>query len=161
MGGKMLDESSTLISSYKPGSHYWVFMRYAETLLDYAEAQNEAVGPDQSVYDAINEIRQRPSVNMPPLPDNLSQDEMRDAIRHERRIEMALEDTRFWDIRRWKIGNDVMKAAYGMKITKSGSVYTYEKFLVEDRVWHEAFNYFPIPQTEMQRNKALVQNPGY
>ncbi|HEU4608819.1 MAG TPA: RagB/SusD family nutrient uptake outer membrane protein, partial [Chitinophagaceae bacterium] len=59
MGGKMLDESSTLISSYKPGNHYWVFMRYAETLLDYAEAQNEAVGPDQSVYDAINEIRQR------------------------------------------------------------------------------------------------------
>lgn len=161
MGGKMLDESSTLISSYKPGSHYWVFMRYAEILLDYAEAQNEAVGPDPSVYDAINEIRQRPSVNMPPLPDNLSQDEMRDAIRHERRIEMALEDTRFWDIRRWKIGNDVMKAAYGMKITKSGSAYTYEKFLIEDRVWHDAFNYFPIPQTEMQRNKALVQNPGY
>lgn len=161
MGGKMLDENSTLISSYRPGSHYWVFMRYAETLLNYAEAQNEAVGPDQSVYDAINAIRARPTVNMPPLPAGLSKDQMRDAIRHERRIEMALEDTRFWDIRRWRIGEQVMNAAYGMKITKSGTTYNYEKFLVEDRVYKPAYDLFPIPQAEIQRNKALEQNPGY
>jgi hypothetical protein len=162
MGGKMLDETSTLLTSYQPGSHYWVFMRYAETLLDYAEAQNEAVGPDQSVYDAVNQVRGRKSVNMPPLPAGLSQDEMRERIRHERRIEMALEDTRFWDIRRWRIGAQVMNAANGMRITKNtdGS-YTYAPFLVENRVYKPAFDLFPIPQAEMQKNKALVQNEGY
>ncbi|HVW60508.1 MAG TPA: RagB/SusD family nutrient uptake outer membrane protein [Puia sp.] len=162
MGGKMLDETSTLLTSYQPGSHYWVFMRYAETLLDYAEAQNEAVGPDPSVYDAVNQVRGRKSVNMPPLPAGLSQDEMREKIRHERRIEMALEDTRFWDIRRWRIGTQVMNDANGMRITKNtdGS-YTYVPFLVESRVYKPAFDLFPIPQAEMQKNKALVQNEGY
>lgn len=162
MGGKMLDENSSLITSYKPGSHFWVFMRYGETLLDYAEAENEAAGPDQHVYDAINTIRMRPSVHMPPLPEGLSQSEMRQRIHQERRVEMALEGNRFWDIRRWKIGTQVMKAAYGMRIHKeSDGTFQYEKFLVEDRIYQEAFDLFPIPQSEMQKDKALVQNAGY
>ncbi|HMR20329.1 MAG TPA: RagB/SusD family nutrient uptake outer membrane protein, partial [Sphingobacterium sp.] len=162
IGAKMLDETSTLITSYRPGSHFWIFMRYAETLLNYAEAQNEVLAaPDQSIYDAVNAIRQRPSVNMPPLPPNLTKEEMRQRIRHERRIEMALEDTRFWDIKRWRIGEEVMKAAYGMRVIRNGNNYTYEKFLIEDRVYRPAFDLFPIPLGEMLRNKALVQNPGY
>ncbi|MBS1602664.1 MAG: RagB/SusD family nutrient uptake outer membrane protein [Bacteroidetes bacterium] len=161
MGGKMLDETSTLITSYQPGSHYWVYMRYAETLLDYAEAQNEAVGPDQSVYDAINAIRGRTGVAMPPLPAGLTKDQMRDRIRHERRVEMALEDSRFWDIRRWKIGMQVMTAAYGMRATKTGSTYSYQPFLVENRVYKEAYDLWPILQTELLKNKSLVQNEGY
>ena len=162
MGGKMLDENSTLISSYRPGSHFWVFMRYAETLLDYAEAQNEAAGPDPSVYDAINQIRDRPGVNMPHLPGGLSKEKMREYIRHERRVEMALEPSRFWDVRRWRIGEQVMKAAYGMRVVKNpDATFTYGKFLVEDRIYKPAFDLFPIPQSEMERNKALVQNPGY
>lgn len=161
MGGKMLDETSTLITSYLPGSHFWVYMRYAETLLDYAEAQNEATGPDQSVYDAVNQVRGRKSVNMPALPAGLTQDQMRDHIRHERRIEMALEDTRFWDIRRWRIGTQVMNTANGMRINKTGSTYTYAPFLVENRVYLPAFDLWPIPQTELLKNKALVQNDGY
>jgi hypothetical protein len=137
-------------------------MRYAETLLDYAEAQNEAAGPDQSVYDAINEIRDRPSVSMPHLPAGLSKEQIRDYIRHERRVEMALEPSRFWDIRRWRIGEQVMKAAYGMRIEKNtDGTFTYNKFLVEDRIYKPAFDLFPIQQSEMERNKALVQNPGY
>lgn len=162
MGGKMLDETSTLISSYKSGSHFWVFMRYAETLLDYAEARNEAEGPDQSVYDAINAIRGRTSVAMPSLPAGLGKEEMREKIRHERRIEMAMEDTRFWDIRRWRIGQQVMDAAYGMRVTRnSNGTYSYERFLVENRVYRPAFDLYPIPQSEMEKNSALVQNPGY
>ncbi|HEY0272287.1 MAG TPA: RagB/SusD family nutrient uptake outer membrane protein, partial [Chitinophaga sp.] len=160
LGGKMLDETSTLITSYQPGSHFWVFMRYAETLLDYAEAQNEASGPDQTVYAAIDSIRHR--AGMPSLPTGLSRDAMRERIRHERRIEMALEDTRFWDIRRWRIGTQVMKVANGMRITKNpDGTYHYAPFLVEDRIYKPAFDLFPIPQTEMEKNKALVQNEGY
>ncbi|HTI94472.1 MAG TPA: RagB/SusD family nutrient uptake outer membrane protein [Puia sp.] len=162
MGGKMLDETSTLITSYVSGSHFWVYMRYGETLLDYAEAQNEAVGPDQSVYDAINAIRGRTSVAMPPLPAGLTKDQMREKIRHERRIEMALEDSRFWDVRRWRIGQQVMTAANGMRATKNANgTYTYAPFLVENRVYKPAYDLWPILQTELLKNKALVQNDGY
>ena len=67
----------------------FVLLRYSDVMLMYAEAQNEAVGPDASVYQQINEVRARPGVNMPPLPAGLSQDEMRERIRHERRVEFA------------------------------------------------------------------------
>jgi hypothetical protein len=159
---KLLDETATLITSYKPGSHYWVFMRYAEALLNYAEAQNEALStPDQSVYDAINKIRDRANVKMPAIQTGLSKEEMRQRIRHERRIELAFETHRFWDLRRWRIGTQEGTNAYGMKVTKSGTVYTYEKFLLENRVYRPAFDLFPIPQTEREKDKALTQNPGY
>jgi hypothetical protein len=159
---KNLDENATLISSYKPGSHYWIFMRYTEAFLNYAEAQNEAVGPDQSVYDAINKVRDRLTVKMPPLPAGLSKDEMRERIRHERRVELAFEAHRYWDVHRWRIGGDAASTdAYGMKITKTGNTYKYEKFLLEKRVYKPAFDLFPIPQGERDKQKALEQNPGY
>ncbi len=159
---KLLDENATLITSYKPGSHYWVFMRYAEALLNYAEAKNEALGvPDQSVYDAVNLVRDRKNVKMPPIAAGLSKEEMRLRIRHERRVELAFETHRFWDLRRWRIGTQEGAAAYGMKVTKSGTVYTYEKFLLENRVYRPAFDLFPIPQSEREKDKALTQNTGY
>ncbi|OQP67749.1 RagB/SusD family nutrient uptake outer membrane protein [Niastella populi] len=159
---KLLDENATLITSYKPGSHYWVFMRYAEALLNYAEAKNEVLSaPDQSVYDAVNLVRDRKNVKMPPIPAGLSKEEMRLRIRHERRVELAFETHRFWDLRRWRIGTQEGTAAYGMKVTKSGTVYTYEKFLLENRVYRPAFDLFPIPQSEREKDKALTQNPGY
>jgi hypothetical protein len=159
---KLLDENSTLITSYKPGSHYWVFMRYAEALLNYAEAKNEALSsPDHSVYDAINQVRARKNVGMPPLPAGLSKDEMRQRIRHERRIELAFEAHRFWDLRRWRIGMQEGTAAYGMRITKSGTTFTYEKFLVENRVYKPAFDLFPVPQSEIEKDRQLSQNTGY
>ncbi len=159
---KNLDENATLISSYKPGSHYWIFMRYTEALLDYAEAQNELAGPDQTVYDAINQIRARPSVNMPALPVGLSKDEMRERIRHERRVELAFEGQRFWDMRRWRIGGLAASTdAYGMKITKTGTTFKYERFLLEKRAYQPAFDLFPIPQGERDKQPALDQNPGY
>lgn len=160
---KLLDENATLITSYRPGNHYWVFMRYAETLLSYAEALNESYdAPPQEVYDALNLVRDRNGVKMPPVPTGLSKDEMRLRIRHERRIELCMEPHRFWDVRRWRIGQDVFKDIYGMRITKpTSTTFKFEKFLVESRSYKPAFDLYPIPQAEMERNKALVQNPGY
>ncbi|WP_159442240.1 RagB/SusD family nutrient uptake outer membrane protein [Chitinophaga niabensis] len=160
---KLLDENATLITSYRPGNHYWVFMRYAETLLGYAEALNESSdAPPQEVYDVLNLVRDRKNVKMPPVPAGLSKDEMRLRIRHERRIELCMEPHRFWDVRRWRIGQEVFKDIYGMRITKpTSTTFKYEKFLVEARTYRPAFDLFPIPQGEMERNKALVQNPGY
>ena len=126
----------------------WILIRYADVLLMYAEATNEATGPDQSVYDAINTIRARPGINMPALPAGLGQAEMRDRIRHERRVELAMEGLRWSDIKRWKTAE------------------TYINSLVDEGGTHRKFvaptNYLmPFPQSEIDINKNLVQNPGY
>lgn len=156
-------------------------IRYAEVLLTYAEAKIEANQIDQSVYDAINAVRQRPSVNMPPLPSNLSQTELRSAVRKERLYELAGEGLRLYDIRRWKIAEQVMNGPlYGRVprgllsappvIDENGIAdYTYvpdkdEMRVVEVRKFtaKEGRDYlWPIPQVEMTANPALEQNPGY
>ncbi len=146
------------------GNQPWFYIRYAEVLLNYAEAQNEAVGPDPSVYDAVNSIRERASVNMPPLPGGLSQDQMRQAIRDERRIELAFEEERFYDVRRWKIADSTEnEPAYGISVNSTGSGYIYKRIVALDgRSFSEKNYWLPIPRTEIQSsNNQLEQNPGY
>ncbi|WP_242204042.1 RagB/SusD family nutrient uptake outer membrane protein [Aestuariivivens insulae] len=139
--------------------------RYAEVLLNYAEAQNEAVGPDLSVYDAVNEVRDRAGI--PDLPLGLSQDDMRTAIRRERRVELAFEDKRFWDLLRWKTAEvNINKPLTGVKITEgpTGLVYEYVDATGGDRQFDASKNYlFPIPQSAIEANSELQgdQNPGY
>lgn len=124
-----------------------IIFRYAEMLLTYAEAKNEVSGPDQSVYDAINAIRTRSTVNMPALPAGLSKDQMRQVIRHERRIELALEGTRYSDIRRWKTAEGILNG-----LADPGGV---RVFTTKDYLW-------PIPGREFDiEGNKLVQNPGY
>ncbi|TDE17423.1 RagB/SusD family nutrient uptake outer membrane protein [Dyadobacter psychrotolerans] len=138
----------------------WVLFRYAETLLNYAEAQNEAVGPDASVHDAINQIRKR--AGMPNLPAGLTKDQMRLRIRNERRVELAFEEHRFFDIRRWKTGEaDLGKAVTGMRITNTTGTPVYERFTVETRIFNERVYRYPIPQSEINNTTKLQQNPGY
>ena len=160
---KTVDENSSLTPVKRNGNNFWIYMRYAEVLLNYAEAQNEALDvPDITVYDAINAVRNRPGVEMPPLPANLTKAQMRDKIRHERQIELAFEGHRFWDMKRWRIADQVMKEAYGMMIERAqNGSFSYKRFLIENRIYKPAFDLYPIMQTELNRNKALVQNPGY
>lgn len=145
------------------GQNYYYF-RYAEVLLNYAEAQNEAVGPDGSVYDAINKVRARSA--LPPLLPALSQDAMRTAIRRERRVELAFEDKRWWDLIRWKIAEvNLNKPVHGIAI-KAGPggklVYTPVTVPGGDRKFNASRNYlFPIPQNALDQNKKLQQNPNY
>ncbi len=124
----------------------FILLRYADILLMYAEAQNEAVGPDASVYDAVNKVRAR--AGMPPFPEGLSQDEMRQEIRHERRIEFVMEGTRYYDLIRWRIAEDVIvNGVEGL----------------QNRVFNPSKNYlWPIPQSAVDSNPDLIeQNPGY
>lgn len=123
----------------------WVAIRYAEVLLNYAEAQNEAAGPDQSVYDAINEIRAR--VDMPALQPGLSKEQMREKIRNERRIEMAMEGMRYFDLKRWNIAHEIIP-----QITDPGG--TPRNFEQKHYLW-------PFPQGEIDINDQLEQNNGY
>ena len=135
----------------------WVYLRYAEILLLYAEAQNEVAGPDASVYSAVNAVRQRPGVNMPALPASLSQDSMRTRIRHERRIELAMEGQRYFDLKRWGTDRVILPTIHDPGTTPvNGPLRT---FPLRDTLW-------PVPQTEIDISKSysngnLKQTPGY
>ncbi|MDB5232442.1 MAG: hypothetical protein JWN76_3247 [Chitinophagaceae bacterium] len=138
----------------------WVIFRYAETLLNYAEALNEAVGASTEVYNAVNQIRVR--AGMPVLPAGLSQVQMRDRIRNERRVELCFEDHRFFDVRRWMQGNIYFNGAVrGMRIIKNGASLTYTPFTVENRVFLAKNYLYPIALNELNTAPALQQNPGY
>ncbi|PKK37166.1 RagB/SusD family nutrient uptake outer membrane protein [Siphonobacter sp. SORGH_AS_0500] len=146
------------------GTQTWIYFRYAEILLNYAEAQNEASGPDASVYAAVNAVRQRTGVGMPALPTGLTQAQMRERIRNERRIELAFEEHRFYDVRRWKTASTVENVpAYGIDINKSGTNYTYsKKVALTGRAFTDKQYWLPIPRAEIQAsNNKLEQNPGY
>lgn len=145
----------------------FVFFRYAEVLLNYAEAQNEAVGPDASVYSAINQIRARTSVAMPPLPSGLSQSEMRNRIRNERAVELAFEDFRWYDIMRWKAGPQIVaQPMYGMNVVKNANgTFTYTPVLLpadQQKVYLDYMHRYPIPRSEIYKSKnILIQNQGW
>jgi hypothetical protein len=145
------------------GQNYYYF-RYAEVLLNYAEAQNEAVGPDASVYDAINKVRAR--VALPPLSAGFSQTQMRTAIRRERRVELAFENKRWWDLIRWRTAEiNLNMPEHGISIkagTGGNLIYTPVPAVGGSRKFDASKNYlFPIPQGPIDQNSKLVQNPGY
>ena len=126
-----------------------VWIRYADVLLMYAEAKNEAEGPEASVYDALDQIRSRPGVNMPPVDRAKynTKDLLRDFIRHERRVELALEGLRYFDIKRWKIADTKLPT-----LKNPGGV---------PLVFEQKHYLFPFPQAELDNNPELVQNEGY
>lgn len=161
--------------NYKTGSintnRPWVMMRYAEILLNYAEALNEAyttpdaapTGYNVSVRDALNQIRERAGV--PAIPAGLNQDQMREKIRNERRVELALENLRYFDTRRWLIAPETDGGPFwGMNINAGNSLTDlgfYERTVFETRVFKPAYYFHPIPQGEIDRSKNVKQNPGW
>ncbi len=140
----------------------WVIFRFAEVLLGYAEAQNE-VGPDESVYDAINQVRAR--VDLPPLKAGLTQEELREAIYRERRVELCFEDKRWPDLIRLKLAEKLIPGTvHTMKIERVNGEKVYEVVPTggTNRAFDPAKNYLlPIPASAMNQNNKLVQNPGY
>lgn len=148
-----------------------ILMRYADVLLMRAEALVESGNyQNEEVCDLINQVRQRPSVNMPKVEDregnNLSQEEYRAIIRHERRVEFAFEGTRISDIRRWKIGEEVMTDAYGFNSWQARlPIPKFRPEKIDTRSFNPYRDYlWPIPQSEINTNpyiNAPDQNPGY
>ena len=146
--------------------HQWIVYRYAEALLSYAEAVNEYLGSPTatdgtftlSALDAINEVRA--NADMPNV-EATSYADFQTAVRREWRVEFAFEDHRFWDVRRWKIGQSVMGQIDGVEIVRSGSTFSYSRKMVETRTWSDKMNLYPIPQAETFNNPNLTQNPGW
>ena len=147
--------------------HQWIVYRYAETLLTYAEALNEYLGSPTSTegnlsisaLDALNQVRANAGM---PAVSATSADAFREAVRREWRVEFAFEDHRFWDVRRWDIGQATQGRIDGVEITRSGGQFSYKRTVVENRTWSSRQNLFPIPQAELFCNPNLnPQNPGW
>lgn len=146
--------------------HYFTLFRFGEILLNYAEAMNEAYGPEdpgpygsgQTALWAINLIRNR--VGMPAVKPGLTRAEMKERIIHERRVELAFEEHRHWDVRRWKIAEEVFSQPIrGVRIDESETPVEYQYYDVEQRVFTPKMYLYPIPYGELMKNKALAQNP--
>ncbi|MCO5239600.1 MAG: RagB/SusD family nutrient uptake outer membrane protein [Chitinophagaceae bacterium] len=127
----------------------YILIRYADILLMYAEAKNEMSGPDQDVYKAINAVRQRTSVNMPPVDQARynTQEKLREYIRHERFVEFPMEGIRYFDLKRWHIAHIEIPKQSNL----SGVPYVFEE---KHYLW-------PFSQFEMDANPNLVQTVGY
>lgn len=163
---KFIDESLPFSELRFGGSKTsWKELRFGEVLLNFAEAQNEVTGPNQDIYDAINKIRAVHG-GLPPLPNGLTKSQIFERIVQERKVELAFEGHRFWDLRRWKTAEQILhnKQFHGMKITQDNGKKKYERFVltgVPKQVFLPKHYLMPIPLDEMNKNKNLVQNLNY
>jgi len=136
-------------------------MRYAEILLDFAEATNEAGGPTPEVYQSVEAIRQRAGLRPYQLPTGLTQDQMREVIHTERRLELAYEGFRFFDVRRWLIAEQTDNLQmHGMEVDRGVTV-VYKPFNVRKHQFTKAMYLWPIPLKEIAKSPELQQNPLY
>lgn len=164
---KGTDETNKDFSGWSGSDQSWIELRYAEVLLNYAEAKNEASSaPDGTVYAAVELIRQRAGLDPYQLPSGLAKAQMRDIIRHERYIELSFESKRYWDLRRWKTAVEVLdgKIFNAMYITKNADeTFSYEVKPVDATpcVFQEKMYFMPIPQREIEKNPNLEQNPDW
>ncbi|WP_430812232.1 MULTISPECIES: RagB/SusD family nutrient uptake outer membrane protein [unclassified Carboxylicivirga] len=142
---KYIDRTQAPVTSTIKSAQDVIILRYADVLLMYAEAQNEAEGPDQSVYDALNAVRARVGVNMPPVL-GLTKEELRERIRNERRVELPMEGIRYFDLKRWGIAHIVIP-----QVEDPGA----------KRIFEQKHYLWPFPQSEIDINDKLVQNEGY
>jgi hypothetical protein len=141
-------------------------IRYAEILLNLAEAANETDNIELAV-DQLIAIRKRAGIepgddNRYGIPANLDQTQVRKLIQNERFVELAFEGKRFFDLRRSKLFPELDGTySHGMQITKSGNQFTYEKIELQKLNFKDNLYLFPLPQSEVGLNPEMLQNPGW
>ncbi len=152
----------TINHQYDKQTLPWRRFRYAEVLLNYAEACI-ALGQEDEAKTYMNKVRAR--AGMPPV--TASGSALVDEYRNERRVELAFEEQRFFDVRRWMIGANAYEDATGVKVTgkmdAGGNISdrTYSVIDIQDREWNPRFYFLPIKLDEMNRDSSLIQNPLY
>lgn len=171
---KMFDKTD--LEARDNGGNDWKILRYAEVLLTYAEAANEAGGPSADINSALNEIRSR--AKMPDVAATfalngwtMSKETLRTFIRHERRIELAGEGHRYFDILRWRIGQQALNgpiytldASAGLTDIPAtgGKTNKYPKTKLEDRHFStDKFYVWPVPQSILDQARKLQQQPEW
>jgi len=166
---KYVDETLNL-STGQTSAKQWIYFRLSEIYLNYAESMNEAFGPSVpdtlklTALQAINAVRTRTGVAMPAVPATVTKDDLKERIRNERRVELAFEDHRFWDVRRWMIGDNTLGATIrGVKVTReTNGSFKYVPYDLEKRIFLEKMYLYPIPQPEIVKtNGNILQNPGW
>ena len=157
---KFLNEDVNIQTGGSSSGHVVPLFRLAEIYLNYAEALNECdpTNPDIALY--LNKVRNRASL---PNVSALSQEQMRTVIQHERRVELAFEEHRSWDVRRWKIASSTLGIPLmGVQIERKPlGGYTYMPVKVEQRVFQPKMYWYPIPQSEVLKLKQWKQNNGW
>jgi len=152
-------------TAFSSQSHNFPIFRYAEILLNYAEALNE-LGQVESAVTQIKTLRARAGIaaganSRYGIKAGIIQTEMRTLIQNERRIELAFEEHRFWDIRRWKIADQVLSTPLtGIRVT-AGTTPTYQPVQVMTPVFPARLYHMPIPYDEITKNSKLIQNEGW
>lgn len=141
---KLTDPSEASFLNDHNAPQDWPVIRYAEILLSYAEAKNELSGPDETIYNALQQIRSRVSIPAIDRTKYNTKETLRELIRNERRIELAGEGLRWSDIRRWGISRNVMH-----------NIYAIDGGLVQERRWDDKFIRLPYPQAAVDRNPNL------
>ncbi len=156
-------QDKSTVGQYYNNQNAWIEMRYAEVLLDYAEACIELGGSDlQNGLDALNMVRNRAG-----LPDRVTtdQNQAREWYRHERQVEFYGEGDRWYMMRKWMIADEVIKSVYPIYIyhySDGGAKWFYNtEKSVDDRAWNDANYWLPISRTEINKAPQLQQNPGY
>jgi len=158
---KYIPESILSAEHSQSAYRLWTMIRYAEILLNYAEAMNESQGPSPEVYDALDAVRSRAGVggSVQDRSDlTSSKDKMRNFIRKERTVELAFEEHRAWDVRRWNVAVEALsRPIYGINVGADGTV---TRKLVQERVFGEKMYLYPIPEGEVWKT-SIENNPGW
>ena len=158
---------ATILSSNHGGTapRLWTIIRYAEILLNYAEAMNEVNGPCSDVYNMLDQVRHRGGItgNVADRTDLLTKEAMRNFIRKERTVEFAFEEHRSWDVRRWNVAEKALsRPIYGVSVTGTGvNNYSVSRKVAQERVFDSKMYLYPVPETEMWKIPGFENNPGW
>lgn len=137
--------------------HTWILFRFPEIYLNYAEALNEYSPGVSDIKIYYDKSRTRVGVAMPGLTTGMTQSDVREKIRNEKRVELAFEDHRIWDVKRWMIAPETIGAPIrGVQVSPSN---TYTPFTLENRVFAPKMYLYPIPLSDININGNLDQNP--
>lgn len=149
----------------------WPIMRLADLYLLYAEAANEAYGPSADIYHYLNLIRERAGLKSVEESwtqhstrnnKHLSKDGLREIIHQERGIELVFEGSRFWDLRRWKTASNILNQAItGWDVQQESPAAYYRPKVIFQQTFKLKDYFWPIQESELIRNKGLIQSPGW
>ncbi|MET3115743.1 hypothetical protein AAKU52_003500 [Pedobacter sp. CG_S7] len=154
------------LGNWRENNRPVILYRVGNLFLDYVEALNESTPGDADILLYLNQIRSRAGIptygaGVGQIPSPASQNAMREAIRKERRVELAFENTRYFDTRRWKIAETTDNGPmYGLSINQNLPEF-FTKTVFENRVFTKRHYLFPIPAKDVNSDNLMVQNPGW